>query len=421
MATGAINGVQASRFLALPSELRDLIYEHVFEPSSFYYPLADQEGYFGYDFSTFAALQRTCRVVASESKPIFHKLNRFVRVRTPWPEAQHHIEHEGRVPILKREEKALAFKIWSVDIVINAPDLALVDDTTFCKFIIHAQDLDGFARMWFYSDLSHPGLNGHLRLSLIFRDPFPTVDKETGQQKSRSMPKQSQREIMMPFGRVKGLQDANADGLYDQSIFKELQAEMDVPLASAEDCLEQTTKKKEAGDSALQKKDYSRAIDLYEQAFAEMHIPCKGRRRNIYGDAWFVKTLESGRYDGQQGHLVRLVLRVQLVAAVVDCYLGLEDWDTAKFWGMRSINLMREANGDDDGEAEDEPMLGFPGADAVGLLYFRTAKALRMLGDRDEARRLMKTALAYLPSNEEVRKEWEGLRLQRIGGYGWIG
>ena len=81
---------------------------------------------------------------------------------------------------------------------------------------------------------------------------------------------------------------------------------------------------------------------------------------------------------------------------------------------------MREANGDDDGEAEDEPMLGFPGADAIGLLYCYTGKAWHMLGDKDEARKLVKVALAYLPTTEEVKKEWDSLKLTRVGGYGWI-
>lgn len=427
MSTRGDDTSQPSRLLSLPSELRDIIYEHLFEPSGLHCPFPGKDGYFHYDFSSYLALQRTCRLIAYESKPIFHSLNRFARISTPWPEAQHHIENEGRVPMVCAGGKALNFKCWSVDAVIDAPQLRGMgvganeeDDFSFCKFILHVRDLDGFSRMWYYSDLSHPGLNGHLRLTIVLRDPFRTIDDETGEEKGRLMSKQLQTEIMIPFGRVKGLHSVEVDGQHDNSIFRAMKAEMDTPYMTAEECLDRATKKKEEADAAILKKDHSRAIELFWQAFEEMHIPCEGRRRNIYGDAWFVRTLESGRYEGQQGHLVRLVLRVQLVASVVDCYLGLEQWEEAKFWGMRSINLMREANGDEDGEADDEPMLGFPGADAVGLLYFRTAKALRLLGEKTEARKLIKVAVAYLPRDEEVRKEYQELKPRMVGGYGWI-
>ena len=60
--------------------------------------------------------------------------------------------------------------------------------------------------MWYYSDLSHPGLNSNLRLKLKLQDPY-AVSLET-----RPVPKALQLKLLEPFGEVKGLFDVEFDG-----------------------------------------------------------------------------------------------------------------------------------------------------------------------------------------------------------------
>lgn len=407
------------RLLKLPPELRDIIYGHLLDPALLLRPIPSTPDYDQYDFSTYLSLRLTSRQISNESRRIFHSLNHFVRVSTPWAEAQHHVHHEGHVPMVCTHSHAESFTKWEAQVMIEAPNLI----NTYGRgrvFVIQARDIVAFARMWYESELSHPGLSSHLRLTITVREnQFKTQEGEKEGIKN-GMNKALQEMVISPFGRVKGLHDVRVQGEHDETLANAIKKEMAVPYATAEECLEQATKVKKEGDTALEKRLYNEAIKLYCQSFEHLHIRCNGRKRHVYGDAWFVKTLESGLYKGQQGHLVRLVIRVQLVAAVVECYLQLEEYEEAYFWGIRSINLMRQANGDEDGEGEDDPILGFPGTDSVGLIYFRTAKACRKLKDKDQAARLCKVALAYLPTDEDVRHEWEGLKMIRVGGYGWI-
>jgi hypothetical protein len=426
-----------SHLLALPPELRDLIFSHLLDPALLLRPTASNAELDCYDFSAFRALSLTSRQVSAEARRTFHTLNHFVRVATPWPEAQAHVEREGRVPMVCTGTLAEGFERWEALVMIDTPhlrglgvvggsgDQADADSghATYgpgCSFVIQARDLVGFARMWYYSDMSHPGLNQHLRLSVSVRANQFRSEEYGESKRVEGMSKALQRMVILPFGKVKGLHETRITGAHDKGIEAAMREEMAVPYTSAEECVDAATTIRLQGHKAAEDKDFLKAIDLYCQAFEKIHIRCDGRRRNIYSDAWFVKTLESGLYTGQQGHLVRLVLRVQLVADIVGCYLGLQQWEEARFWGKRSIDLMREANRDDETETEDEPILGFPGADSVGLIYYRTAKACRMLKDKDEARRLCKVALGYLPNDEEIKHEWEGLKLVRVGGYGYI-
>jgi len=52
---------------------------------------------------------------------------------------------------------------------------------------------------------------------------------------------------------------------------------------------------------------------------------------------------------------------------------------------------------------EDEVVQGFPGAESLGKIYFRTGMACIELGNRIEARQLLRTAAAYRPNDTTVR------------------
>jgi hypothetical protein len=48
-------------------------------------------------------------------------------------------------------------------------------------------------------------------------------------------------------------------------------------------------------------------------------------------------------------------------------------------------------------------MLGFPGSEGMGKIYFRTGMACIELGDKNEARRLLRIASQYRPTDTIVR------------------
>jgi len=123
-----------------------------------------------------------------------------------------------------------------------------------------------------------------------------------------------------------------------------------------------------------------------------MHIICVKNKRSIWADAWFERFLTSGTYAGRHGQIVRLILRVHLVSAIVKSYCDLKEWEEAHFWGMRSINLMREQV--DDGNT---PHPNFPvqGKEAMGWIFARTAVAAAELGDLPNAKWLMSSARGW--------------------------
>jgi hypothetical protein len=57
-------------------------------------------------------------------------------------------------------------------------------------------------------------------------------------------------------------------------------------------------------------------------------------------------------------------------------------------------------------------MQGFPGAEAVGKIYFRTGMACIELGDRAEARKLLRVAVAYRPTDTIVSNALASVALQ---------
>ena len=203
----------------------------------------------------------------------------------------------------------------------------------------------------------------------------------------------------MPFGIVKGLSEVDVRGECYDSVQRTLKEEMAVPNKSPEQCLEEATKLKDAGNEALTKTQYLAAIRLYEESFLAMHIVCKGRSRWVWADAFFQKELQGGTFDKQHGHMVRMVLRIRLVANMVLAFLKLGNSQEAYFWGKRSIDIMKESTG------TDEPMTGFVAAKELGKIYYRTGLACKELGYNIEARQFIKVAAAYLPNDAIVGKE----------------
>lgn len=396
--------------LTLPPEIRENIYKLLLNPSA--NRLHEPDEYSSYDYRSAFVLFKLNHQICVEARKVFRDLNVFVRVETPWPEAQDHVAFEGHVPILMKKQRARRFKGHSMGVVIDAPQSPMQDSESE-YFVILLDDLEKFTKTWYYADLSHPGLNRFLRLTLRLRDPYtPDWDE-------KRMPKWLQQKLLLPFGQVKDLRELVVDGDPKPfaSVEKELREMQAVPHESAEYCLREATRKKLDGNTELNAGNYDAALKLYAQAWEAMHVVVKGRQRHIHADAFFGRELTEEPFKGKNGQAERLVLRVQLVANTTLAYLKLQDWEEACFWGMRSIRMLREAMGADDRHeipAEDEAVLGFPAADQMGKIYYRTALAFKEMGDKVQARKLLRVASVYLPRDESVKKELAACAL-RLG------
>ena len=96
------------------------------------------------------------------------------------------------------------FQDYTLSVVIEAPRYGALDRDNR-KFVLLAADLAAFCKMWFYSDLSYAGdLNEHLRLSLNLRNRYGDDSIE--------VPEHLQKQLLMPFGMVKGLRDVQIRG-----------------------------------------------------------------------------------------------------------------------------------------------------------------------------------------------------------------
>lgn len=245
-------------------------------------------------------------------------------------------------------------------------------------------------------------------MTWTLHDPY-TV----GMEKSE-VPISLQRKLLLPFDRIKGLHEAVVRN-YDESVEEELRRGMAIPYDPPEKCLEDATNYMDAGVVAMEKKQYKEALDIYMKAFFAMHILCNGRERLVLADPFFHQELESGRYEGQVGTAIRVILRVKLIARVVDAYLKLRQWEEAAYWGMRSVRIMREQMSTE----FDEFLTSFVAIVDVGLIYLRTAIALKVMEDTKspeldaydtevDCGQLFMVAKRYIDDDKLIDRELEG-------------
>ncbi|KAI1298785.1 hypothetical protein F5Y03DRAFT_367018 [Xylaria venustula] len=391
----------------LPPEIRDQIYTELLHPENNRKLLDD--GYSEYDYRAALVLFRLSRDIYHEARDVFRALNVFVRIETPWPEAEQHVSHIGHVPILMRGPRAARFKGHTLHATIETPAAGEPEHGTF-HFVVLADDIVGFTRAWFYWNLSHPGLNQWLTLRLVLRDPYAADWDEP------HVRRDVQRRLLLPFGDVKGLHEFSATG--DPKPLPKIVAELRALQAeepqSPEKCLAEGIRLKNEGNNLLRKGDYAGALAVYNRAWEAIHIVVQGRQRHVHAEAFFARDLVDEPFAGKNGQLERMALRLQLVANTCQVYLKLCDWQELQFWGMRTIQLMRQATGANERHIspEDEALPSFPGAAQVGKIYYRTALAYIGLGDRDEAMRLLRVAQVYLPADKIVKETLASLALK---------
>ncbi|KAE9374969.1 hypothetical protein N431DRAFT_438326 [Stipitochalara longipes BDJ] len=379
-----------SNLLSIPRELREQIFSYLLHPTSttVVFPNEDSRELKIFDLRFLL----TCSQIHAESLSVFRHQNTFVRICTPFAEAEEWVSFRGGVPVVRVKGDVNKFSIHHLECRIDAPSAAELNASRGSSFIILLKDLESFTQHWFYTNVTNPGQNGHLRLTLNINNPYAAAyDNDT-------ISKRLQRLLLEPFGRVKGLMQFSIVGNHLSSIEEKVRAEQAVPHKTARECLEETTRLKDEGNVAFKEKKWDEALRLYIDAFAAMFIICKGRQRSVWGDAWFQTYISGGQYDGKFALQERIILRINLVANVVATYLKMEEYEEARFWGMRTIDLLRGSTGQDDAV-----LLDFPGSESAGKIFFRTGMACIALGDKTEARRLLRIAAAYRPTDGIVQ------------------
>ncbi|KAI4176614.1 MAG: hypothetical protein LQ343_000905 [Gyalolechia ehrenbergii] len=390
------------RFLDLPPEIRDQVYHEILSSDNARLPPSNDDSPASYKYDL--AILLTNKKIHHEAKRAFQD-NVFVKITTPWEESIGHISSEGRVPIITTGPKAEKFPSFHLWIWIDAPDAPSRGTST--SMLICLEDLPLFTRMWHFSNLSHQGLNKHLRLKLTLKDPHLP---------DRKIPKHLQTRLLRPFGIVKDLDSFSIHGAKVlPSVEEALMKEQATPDPSAEECLERSFALKNAGNSSLQAGNYATALQQYTEAFAAIHITISGRKRYIHADDYYIREVSTGRYKGQRCDYVRLTIRVQLVANVIQTYLKMADWEEARFWGKRSIVLFRASlTGDNDDDLADKDKwkwvkesanMGFPATAQMGKIFYRTAMASKELGLHREYGNLVRAAVVYLPGEGAVQTE----------------
>lgn len=93
-------------------------------------------------------------------------------------------------------------------------------------------------------------------------------------------------------------------------------------------------------------------------------------------------------------------------------YIKMENWDEVRFWGMRSIQLLRESMGMDPHYEYVERMLGFAAANEMGKIDHRSGLACRYMEKTEQARKLFRVAARYLPHDPLVARDLASVALR---------
>jgi hypothetical protein len=405
--------------LTLPAEIREEIYKFLFNPASNRTELENE--YWKYHYASALPILLANKQIYVEARKVFRDLNVFVRIDTPGEMARQHVADEGHVPIIVSGDHAAKFSLHSLRVLISSPSIESLSSNQQV-FIIHLDDLDKFALIWKYADLSYEGLNQHLQIAFTLRQPTRSLDSDDqdiyGAGPSKQLSVALQKRLIMPFGQVKHLYKTEFTGNHEPAHGLEdaLKAAQAKPHASPESCLAEATKFKDAGNALLKAGDQRAALQQYTLAWRALHIVISGRLRHVHGDRYFVGILSEAPYAGLDGQVERLRLRVQLVANTCLAYSQLQDHKECVFWGMRTIVTLRNARDGALADADawmnvsprEEAMLGFPAADQMGKIYYRTGMSMAALGeDASVVRRFLQVAAVYLPHDKTIQKAIE--------------
>jgi hypothetical protein len=323
--------------LSIPREIREQIFSYLLHPTAISVPIASESTRQLKSFDL--RLLLTCSQIHDEALSVFRRQNIFVRISTPFAEAEHWVSIHGAVPIVRMKVNANKINIHHLHARIESPRFSQLRLQSANSFFVLLENLEQFTQHWFYTDVTNPGQNRHLRVTLEIKHPYAAEYDDD------AIPKRLQRQLIYPFRLVKGLESFHLIGNRLPSIEKEIREAQAVPNKSAREILEETCKLKDEGNAAFKEKKWDEALQLYIEAFKVMYVICEGRQRSVWGDGSFQTYISGGQYDGQFAQQVRIVLRISLVANVIAVYLKLGQYDEARFWGMRTINMIRESMG----------------------------------------------------------------------------
>ncbi|RYO29749.1 hypothetical protein AA0111_g5958 [Alternaria arborescens] len=354
-------------FLRLPLELREQIYSVYFSPADHLVKSTELEakGFFGGVYQWDFDVLRVNKQVYEEAKKVWRRENVFVKVATPWPSAVNHISSEGLVPIVCTDARADAFTSYHAVVQITAPFHGVVPEHMVVMLV---DDLHLFTKTWYYSALSYPMLNERLSTTFVLRNPYAEYNDEEErtseaqeEQEGLGIPISLQRKLLLPFEHVKGLHGTSIHG-YSPAVRKELARLQAKPVPTLRESVESATDFMLAGDAALASSSNAdtnskddpdaeaanreaalQALELYRKAFHAIHILIHGRTRRVLADDFFHDSITSGRYAGQTGITIRVVLRLKLVSRTVAAYNKLGQWGEAAFWGFRTVQILQES------------------------------------------------------------------------------
>lgn len=299
---------------------------------------------------------RLCRLVYTEAKKIFDN-NIFVKVTTGWEKAISHVNVDGNVGLILRDESdrtrrpASDFTIFHLRVLVESPDFPYVGAYTNETFslVTCLEDVELYARIWQFSNLSSGrALNPHLTLRLDLKNP---------RNSNVPLPRRLQEKLLLPFGKVKDLPDTSFDfhgspffpsGVVDPTVCAAVEAEQAIPTPTPSQCLEDCNRLLQSGKTLYNERKYEQALTTFLKSFEHIHIFNRGREREVHCDAYYSLDIPDREFKGQSGQHVRMRLRVELVASVMRTFVQLGQFAEAWFWGKRSIRTFRYSMQDTD-------------------------------------------------------------------------
>lgn len=246
-------------------------------------------------------LFRVSKQICTEAEAVFRRINTFVGLQSPFPNTEHHMEEKGVLVVVASGDAAKNFKYIKLRCLIDVPEMRQRNECS--RFVVAAADVPSFCRIWELYHVSHNcGLNQHLTLTLNLSGPTTAA---------------MQRRLLAPFGSVRNLGQFHVNGYCGVELEKEIRKEMARAYDGPNECLVAAAGLKDAGNAALMAGHARKALELYVDAFKAMHIVIDGRRRQVWAEQFYETYIHTGQFKGMWGGIVRLELRIKLVANTI--------------------------------------------------------------------------------------------------------
>ncbi|KAI9729433.1 MAG: hypothetical protein M1834_006814 [Cirrosporium novae-zelandiae] len=371
---------QAFRFLDFPGELRNQVYRELLTTKAVkkVWPC----GHHTYKFHM--AVLRTNHQIFEEAMAIF-ETNVFIHIETMSSGLVDMMRYAcfHFIQIGEKADIGVSDSYLSVDIFCLQERC---EDTSF-HFITCLEDLPEMCQILVYEGLGIPGFNEQLTLEVQlcnWNDAFDPVSESL------------QRSLLMPFARLKDLNELQLHGPWNKTILKDFRKALKTREPTMEEKLYGAISLKDDGNDALKACNYELAIQKYLEAFEITHTTVTDYSLIVRVESHFDQILSNGKHGGENGAYVRYLLYFRLTSNIILTYTKLGEYQKAIHWGNSQVEEMKRDS------LREDPRDHLVQPKDEAKFWYRLALACKGAFKYNQALRALHTAMQQLPGDRLI-------------------